>query len=199
MNLISYSWEQRKLGDIASIVGGGTPSTINNDYWGGSINWFSPVEIGNEIYVSSSQNKITKEGYDNCSAKLLPVGTILFTSRAGIGKTAILTVKGCTNQGFQSIVPNIDKLDSYFIYSRSDELKKYGEAMGAGSTFVEVSGKQMAEMKLMMPSTLKEQQVIGNFFKNLDSLITLHQRKLIFLKSHRFLMSVLFCYSLGTA
>ena len=171
------AWEQRKLGDIASIVGGGTPSTINNDYWGGSINWFSPVEIGNEIYVSSSQNKITKEGYDNCSAKLLPVGTILFTSRAGIGKTAILTVKGCTNQGFQSIVPNIDKLDSYFIYSRSDELKKYGEAMGAGSTFVEVSGKQMAEMKLMMPSTLKEQQVIGNFFKNLDNLITLHQRK----------------------
>ena len=58
MNLISYSWEQRKLGDIASIVGGGTPSTINNNYWGGSINWFSPVEIGNEIYVSSSQNKI---------------------------------------------------------------------------------------------------------------------------------------------
>ena len=171
------AWEQRKLGDIASIVGGGTPSTINNNYWGGSINWFSPVEIGNEIYVSSSQNKITKEGYDNCSAKLLPVGTILFTSRAGIGKTAILTVKGCTNQGFQSIVPNIDKLDSYFIYSKSDELKKYGEAMGAGSTFVEVSGKQMAEMKLMMPSTLKEQQVIGNFFKNLDHLITLHQRK----------------------
>ena len=177
------AWEQRKLGDIASIVGGGTPSTINNDYWGGSINWFSPIEIGNEIYVGSSQNKITKEGYDNCSAKLLPVGTILFTSRAGIGKTAILTVKGCTNQGFQSIVPNIDKLDSYFIYSRSDELKKYGEAMGAGSTFVEVSGKQMAEMKLMMPSTLKEQQVIGNFFKNLDNLITLHQRKYEKLKS----------------
>ena len=171
------AWEQRKLSDIASIVGGGTPSTINNDYWGGSINWFSPVEIGNEIYVNSSQNKITKEGYDNCSAKILPVGTILFTSRAGIGKTAILTEKGCTNQGFQSIVPNIDKLDSYFIYSRSDELKKYGEAIGAGSTFVEVSGKQMAEMKLMMPSTLKEQQVIGNFFKNLDHLITLHQRK----------------------
>ena len=94
-----------------------------------------------------------------------------------LGKTAILTEKGCTNQGFQSIVPNIDKLDSYFIYSRSDELKKYGEAIGAGSTFVEVSGKQMAEMKLMMPSTLKEQQVIGNFFKNLDHLITLHQRK----------------------
>jgi len=188
------AWEQRKLGDIASIVGGGTPSTINNDYWGGSINWFSPVEIGNEIYVSSSQNKITKEGYDNCSAKLLPVGTVLFTSRAGIGKTAILTEKGCTNQGFQSIVPNIDKLDSYFIYSRSDELKKYGEAMGAGSTFVEVSGKQMAEMKLMIPSTLKEQQIIGNFFKNLDHLITLHQRKCEKLKNlKKALLEKMFC------
>ena len=101
----------------------------------------------------------------------------MFTSRAGIGKTAILTQEGCTNQGFQSIVPQEDKLDSYFIFSRSEELKRYGETVGAGSTFVEVSGKQMANMYLMMPKTMEEQQIIGAYFARLDHLITLHQRK----------------------
>ena len=172
------SWEQRKLGDIADIVGGGTPSTGNQSYWDGDIDWYAPAEIANQIYANSSQKKITGLGYENSSAKMLPPGTVLFTSRAGIGKTAILTRKGCTNQGFQSIVPHRGELDSYFIFSRTEELKRYGELVGAGSTFVEVSGKQMAVMELMMPPTMREQQTIGGFFQQLDHLITLHQREL---------------------
>ena len=171
-------WEQRKLGDIADIVGGGTPSTGNQSYWDGDIDWYAPAEIADQIYANSSQKKITGLGYENSSAKMLPPGTVLFTSRAGIGKTAILTRKGCTNQGFQSIVPHRGELDSYFIFSRTEELKRYGELVGAGSTFVEVSGKQMAVMELMMPPTMREQQTIGGFFQQLDSLITLHQREL---------------------
>ena len=171
-------WEQRKLGDIADIVGGGTPSTGNQSYWDGDIDWYSPAEIADQIYANSSQKKITGLGYENSSAKMLPPGTVLFTSRAGIGKTAILTRKGCTNQGFQSIVPHRGELDSYFIFSRTEELKRYGELVGAGSTFVEVSGKQMAVMELMMPPTMREQQTIGGFFQQLDNLITLHQREL---------------------
>ena len=173
----SDDWEQRKLGEVADIVGGGTPSTSNDDYWDGDIDWYAPAEIADQIYVASSERKITQQGYDNSSAKMLPVGTVLFTSRAGIGKTAILRKEGCTNQGFQSIVPHINELDSYFIFSRSEEMKRYGETVGAGSTFVEVSGKQMANMELMMPTTMEEQVTIGSFFSNLDSLITLHQRK----------------------
>ena len=172
-----FSWEQRKLGDIADIVGGGTPSTGNPSYWDGEIDWYAPAEIADQIYANSSQKKITELGYENSSAKMLPPGTVLFTSRAGIGKTAILIRKGCTNQGFQSIVPHRGELDSYFIFSRTEELKRYGELVGAGSTFVEVSGKQMAEMELMMPPTMQEQQTIGGFFRQLDHLITLHQRK----------------------
>lgn len=170
-------WEQRKLGELAEIVGGGTPSTSVDSYWDGDIDWYAPAEIGEQIYLKSSQRKITEEGLNKSSAKVLPVGTVLFTSRAGIGKTAILLKEGCTNQGFQSIVPNKDKLDSYFIFTRSEELKRYGEIVGAGSTFVEVSGKQMANMELMMPTTMDEQQKIGKYFSDLDNLITLHQRK----------------------
>ena len=171
------AWEQRKLGELAEVVGGGTPSTAVPAYWDGDIDWYAPAEIAEQIYVSSSQRKITERGYNHSSAKMLPAGTVLFTSRAGIGKTAILTREGCTNQGFQSIVPNKEQLDSYFIFSRTEELKMYGETIGAGSTFVEVSGKQMADMDLMMPTTIKEQRVIGSFFARLDHLITLHQRK----------------------
>ena len=176
---LSYAitWEQRKLGDMADIIGGGTPSTGVSEYWDGDIDWYAPAEIADQIYVNSSQRKITAEGFAHSSAKMLPEGTVLFTSRAGIGKTAILQRKGCTNQGFQSIVPHNDVLDSYFIFSRTEELKEYGETIGAGSTFVEVSGKQMAEMELMMPTTMDEQRQIGAYFHHLDNLITLHQRK----------------------
>ena len=178
-------WEQRKLGELAEIVGGGTPSTSVESYWDGDIDWYAPAEIGEQIYLKSSQRKITEEGLNKSSAKVLPVGTVLFTSRAGIGKTAILLKEGCTNQGFQSIVPNKDKLDSYFIFTRSEELKRYGETVGAGSTFVEVSGKQMANMELMMPTTMDEQQQIGEYFQSLDHLITLHQQKCNALKEFK--------------
>ncbi len=171
-------WEERRLGELCEIIGGGTPSTSISEYWDGDIDWYTPAEITDQIYLSSSQKKITQEGFNHSSAKMLPLGTVLFTSRAGIGKTAILCREGCTNQGFQSIVPYKDQLDSYFIFSRSEELKKYAEKVGAGSTFVEVSGKQMENMKIMMPKTLKEQKAIGVYFKNFDNLITLHQRKL---------------------
>ena len=176
-------WEQRKLGELADIIGGGTPSTLNLEYWDGNIDWYSPAEIIDQIYVDRSQRKITELGFENSSAKMLPEGTVLFTSRAGIGKTAILAKKGCTNQGFQSIVPYSNKLDSYFIFSRTEELKKYGELVGAGSTFAEVSGRQMGNMQLMIPKTIGEQHIIGVLFSTFDRLITLHQRKLEKLKT----------------
>lgn len=174
-------WEQRKLGDIATITGGGTPSTNISEYWNGDIDWYSPVEIGEKRYASGSIRKITKLGLEKSSAKILPVGTVLFTSRAGIGNTAILQVEGCTNQGFQSITPNSKELDTYFLYTMTPKLKRYGEVTGAGSTFVEVSGKQMEQMNLMIPS-LDEQKHVSQLFKVMDDAITLHQRKLENLK-----------------
>ena len=169
-------WEQRKLGEIATIVGGGTPSTKNPEYWDGDINWYSPAEIGNQIYTEKSERQITELGLKKSSAKLLPVGTVLFTSRAGIGKTAILNKEACTNQGFQSIIPRSKMLNSYFLFSRTNSLKQYGETMGSGSTFVEVSGKQMSKMPLFIPN-INEQSKIAKLFQSLDRTITLHEEK----------------------
>ena len=169
-------WEQRKLGDVATIVGGGTPSTNNDAYWDGDIDWYSPAELGEQVYADRSVRRITQAGYDSCSATLLPAGkTILFTSRAGIGNTAILRRSACTNQGFQSLVVN-DDTDVYFVYSMTDRIKKFAEQKASGSTFLEISGKGLAAGEFVFPSK-DEQTAIGSMFKQLDTLITLHQRK----------------------
>ena len=169
-------WEQRKLGDVATIVGGGTPSTNNDAYWDGDIDWYSPAELGEQVYADRSVRRITQAGYDSCSTTLLPAGnTILFTSRAGIGNTAILRRSACTNQGFQPLVVN-DDTDVYFVYSMTDRIKKFAEQKASGSTFLEISGKGLAAGEFAFPSK-DEQTAIGSMFKQLDSLITLHQRK----------------------
>jgi len=168
-------WEQRKLSEVAEIVGGGTPSTNIPEYWDGDIDWYAPAEINDQIYVDGSERKITKLGLEKSSAKILPADiTVLFTSRAGIGKTAILRRSGATNQGFQSMVLN-DETNPYFVFSISKFIKEEAERVASGSTFAEVSGKMLGNLAFMFP-TKKEQDKIGEYFSNLDNLITLHRR-----------------------
>ena len=169
------TWEIQKLSDIADIIGGGTPSTINQEYWGGKIDWYSPTEIGSETYAKGSRKRITPLGLENCSAKILPADkTILFTSRAGIGDMAILKKDGATNQGFQSLVLN-KETNPYFIYAYGHLIKKYALKHASGSTFLEISGKVLGKMDIRIPSP-DEQVIIGEYFKNIDILIT-HYRK----------------------
>lgn len=185
-------WKYKKLGEVADIVSGGTPDTTKHDYWNGSINWYTPAEVGNKIFVSDSQRKITNIGLENSSAKILPVGTVLFTSRAGIGKTAILKEKGSTNQGFQSIVPKQKFLDSYFIFSMSNILKKYGESHGAGLTFLEISGKELAKARISLPSITEQKNISKVLFK-LDTIITLQKQEIDNLKKlKQFLLQNMF-------
>lgn len=169
------------MGDVAKIIGGGTPNTKIPAYWNGTINWYTPVEIGKKIYINESQRKITLDGLKHSSAKLLPKNSVLFTSRAGIGKMAILGEEATTNQGFQSIIPIAKELDSYFLFSLSNQLKYYGETHGAGSTFTEISGKELAKFKLILPK-LNEQKIISKLIMMMDKLISLQQRKLEQLK-----------------
>lgn len=170
------AWEQRKLNQIADIIGGGTPSTANPEYWDGDIDWYAPAEIGEERYADGSVRRITELGLQRSSATILPAGrTILFTSRAGIGKTAILRRSGATNQGFQSIVLR-DGINPYFIFSMSDSIKEKAETVASGSTFLEISGKMLGNLDVMIPNK-SEQDMIAGCFEALDFLITLYQRK----------------------
>ncbi len=174
---ISGEWKQLKLFDIADIVGGGTPSTQISEYWGGNIAWYSPTEIGNYVYADNSQKTITELGFENSSAKKLPANnTVLFTSRAGIGDMAILRHEATTNQGFQSFVLKRG-YNPYFLFSSGHLIKKYALKNASGSTFLEISGKQLGNMDYKTPNG-DEQTKIGEFYKNLDKLILLNQEKL---------------------
>ncbi|MFS9150651.1 restriction endonuclease subunit S [Streptococcus infantis] len=170
-------WKTTKLNRITEIIGGGTPDTKQFSYWNGGINWFSPTEVGKTVYLTKSEKTISQLGLQKSSAKLLPAfKTILFTSRAGIGDVGILTEESATNQGFQSLVVN-EETDVYFLYSYSDQIKKYALKHSAGSTFLEISGKELGKMDLSIPS-LPEQQAIGSFFRTLDDLLTSYKDNL---------------------
>ena len=178
------AWEQRKLGDVVDIVGGGTPETTNSAYWNGDIDWYSPTEIGTKVYANGSVKKITALGLEKSSAKILPANsTILFTSRAGIGDMAILKKQGATNQGFQSFVVG-NGVNVYFLYSMGRQIKDFAIKNASGSTFLEISKNQLAKMNVIIPNE-KEQTAIGNFFKQLDAAIASHQRKPVLQKASK--------------
>ena len=170
-------WEEKKLAEIVDIIGGGTPDTNVKEYWNGEINWFSPTEVGNSIYLDTSEKRISELGLQKSSAKILPANrTILFTSRAGIGNVGIITKDSTTNQGFQSLVTK-QGIDIYFLFSYSSEITRYALKHSAGSTFLEISGKELGKMDIIIP-TYEEQQAIGSYFSNLDQLITSYQDKI---------------------
>jgi len=110
-------WIKVKLSDLGNVVGGATPSTLNEEYYGGNIAWITPKDLSNfeGRFISHGERNITKLGLKSCSTTLLPKNTVLFTSRAPIGYVAISSNELATNQGFKSIVPN-DNTDYLFLY-----------------------------------------------------------------------------------
>jgi type I restriction enzyme S subunit len=160
------NWNEKSLFSIADIYGGGTPSTEKSDYWNGSINWFTPSEVGKDKYVDSSNRKISENGLKNSSAKLLPPGTILISSRATIGQMSILKSEGSTNQGFQSLIVN-ENHSNEFIYYLCHILKRELIHRASGSTFLEISKNEVGNIKIKVP-TLSEQIIIANFLSSID-------------------------------
>ena len=175
VGIIPVEWEVMHLGDIANVIGGGTPSTFNDDYWNGDINWFTPTEIGLKKYSYESLRKITKKGLENSSARILPIGTILLTSRAGIGDVSILMNEACTNQGFQSLVAK-GELNNEFLYYVVSTLKKVLLQNASGSTFLEISPKKVKSILVALPSTLKEQTAIATALSDTDTLIEILEK-----------------------
>jgi type I restriction enzyme S subunit len=171
------------LGEVVQIVGGGTPDSSNADYWDGDIDWYTPSEIGERRSVETSARKITPEGLVHSSARLLPAGSILFTSRASIGLMAFISRPSATNQGFQSLVPS-NNVDSNFLYALGPYISRYAKKHAAGSTFIEISGSSLAKAPLRIPS-LAEQRRIGEFFTTLDSLIAAAERQEVLLRQKK--------------
>ncbi|WP_172570955.1 restriction endonuclease subunit S [Vibrio fluvialis] len=169
-------WEEKTLGDINSITGGGTPSTADESLWGGDIQWFTPTELKTK-YVSVSKRTITDKGLSNSSAKILPKGTVLFSSRATVGDVSIAQQECTTNQGFQSFNGKPKKANNEFTYYWISSHKNEFLRRASGSTFLEISKSEIAKVSICLPS-FDEQLKIANFLSAIDQKIDLANSEL---------------------
>lgn len=175
-------WEEKKLEEIGNFIGGGTPNTAIQEYWDGGIPWYTPTEIKNGD-LKSSNRTITEKGLNNSSAKLLPQGTILITTRATIGDVAISKEECTTNQGFQSLVVNDSESNLFWFYwiiGHKEELIK----RASGSTFKEISKNEIKNITSYSPKK-QEQQRIADCLFSLDELIEATAQKVEALKKHK--------------
>ena len=180
-------WEECKLGDVAMVVGGGTPDTNNHKYWNGDIQWFTPSEIGRDKYVTNSLRTISEEGLNKSSAKLLPIGTILLSSRATVGECSINKVECTTNQGFQSLIPK-ENFSKEFVFYLMQTKRKELIRKSCGSTFLEISANEVRKIKIAVP-TSKEQEKISKLLALLDERISTQNKIIEDLKKLKYAIS----------
>ena len=166
------NWKTVKLSELGTIVGGATPATSREEYYNGDIPWLTPKDLAgySARYISRGERNITKAGLESCSAKMLPKGTVLFSSRAPIGYVAIAQNDVCTNQGFKSIIPNAD-VNPLFLYYLLKYNKEKIEAVGSGTTFKEVSGATMRNVEVCVPTNRSVQDKIAVILDSIDSKI----------------------------
>ncbi len=166
-----------KLKDIAEIIAGGTPSTKMEQYWNGEIAWITPKDLANHSgrYISRGERNITKEGLENSSTKLMPINSVLFTSRAPIGYVAIAKNQVCTNQGFKSLVCKDSICYYMYIYYWLIYNTDYIKSKANGSTFQEISTNVMKEIEIDLPS-IDYQKKVANILKKIDEKIELNNQ-----------------------
>ena len=170
-------WKEVTLGEIGTIVGGATPSTKNTSFYDGNIPWLTPkdLSVNSNKYILRGERNITEAGFKSCSCKMLPKGSVLFSSRAPIGYVAITANDMCTNQGFKSVIPN-EETDSEFLYYLLKYNKDNIASQGSGTTFAEVSGKTMKEIEVMVPKETDDQRRIASILSSLDRKIELNNK-----------------------
>ena len=171
-------WKECLLSDLGTVVGGATPSTKNPaNYEGGTISWITPKDLADfkGRYIERGERMITDAGLSSCSTQLMPEHSVLFSSRAPIGYVAIAANELCTNQGFKSVVPN-ERTDYLFLYYLLRYYKDAIENLGSGTTFKEVSGSTMRNVKVKVPVLFSEQKKIASVLGAIDDKIEENER-----------------------
>ncbi len=171
-------WVETTLGEIAEVIGGGTPKTSVAEYWGGDIPWLTPRDLTSytNTYISRGERNITQLGLKKSSTKLMPAGAVLLTSRAPIGYVAIATNEISTNQGFKSLFIDNKQAHNVFIYYWIKDNVEHLQASGSGTTFMEISGSVVKSIKVSLPP-LPEQKAIAVVLSSLDDKIDLLHRQ----------------------
>ncbi|MBQ3566607.1 MAG: restriction endonuclease subunit S [Oscillospiraceae bacterium] len=163
-----------KLGEICEIISGSTPKTNIADYWDGEYCWITPSELNESTnIVNDTERKITEKGVKSCSLTQLPIGTVLLSSRAPIGKVGITGVEMYCNQGFKNLVCSELIFNRYLFWFLKNSTD-YLNSLGRGATFKEISKKIVEEIEIPLPSLEKQKEIVSTLDK-LQSIIT-HRR-----------------------
>ena len=179
-NGIPKGWKLKHVSEIGDIIGGGTPSTDNEEYWNGNIPWLSPADLTDYqgVYIDKGANNITELGLAKSSAKMMPKDTVLLSSRAPIGYVALAKNDICTNQGFKSIVCNQSIMKPSYLYLYFKLNKSYLQSFASGATFPELSGSMVKKLKVLVPdiSLLEKFDTFAKkLFEKTDVLLTQNQ------------------------
>ena len=150
-------WDYKRLDEVAEIVGGATPKTQIEEYWVGDNFWVTPAELHKEHYKGATERTISDEAVRKTNVTLLPVGTVLLSSRAPIGKVAITTVPMYCNQGFKNLICS-EKLDNEYAFQVLYSKTEYLNSLGTGATFKEISKKTTEAIKIAVPPIKLQQQ-----------------------------------------
>ncbi len=163
---MKQGWEIKKLGDVCEIVNGGTPDTTVSRFWDGENLWITPKDMGKleSMYVDDTLRKITNEGLKNSSAKLLPINSIILSSRAPIGYLAINTKPISTNQGCKGLVPK-NGIVSFYVYYFLLKSVDLLNSLGSGATFKELSGSKLETVEIPLPSFSEQKEIVATLDK----------------------------------
>jgi len=168
-------WSRRTIDDLARVVSGGTPKSSTPSYWNGGVAWCTPTDITSEAgrFLRQTERTISQEGLEHSAAQLLPVGSLLLCTRATIGEVKISTTPIATNQGFKSLVPRT-RISAAYLYYKVLNMKEELAAKGTGSTFLEVSRRDVASLAFQVPG-YDEQFAIAESLSDVDDEIELLQ------------------------
>lgn len=149
-----------EIQECCNIINGSTPSRNKKEFWDGDISWFTPKDLSGleSKYIEDSPEYITKEGYNSCSTTLVPIGSLLFTSRAPIGHIAINKKEACTNQGFKTLVPK-DGVDVEYLYYALKKNVQQLQDLGNGATFKELSKATISKFKIPLPPLDQQKKI----------------------------------------
>lgn len=152
-NGIPKGWDFKRISEVGTIVSGGTPSTLIEDYWDGDIPWLTPADLSDfyGIYISNGETFITELGLNKSSARIMPGNTVLLSSRAPIGYVALARNEICTNQGFKSVICDEKIINHFYLFYFFKMNKPTLECFGTGSTFPELSAKRLKRIKFIVP------------------------------------------------
>ena len=157
------SWPIATVGKVCDVVSGATPRTNKPEFWGGNIPWVTPKDLSElgRKHLCDTPRKITRAGFENCSAKMLPAQSVLLSSRAPIGLVAINTLPVCTNQGFKSLVPHLDSVSPDFLFWWLKAHEKHIQSKGRGATFKEVSKRIVEKLQIPLPPLAEQKRIAG--------------------------------------